>query len=236
MKKIFTNGCFDVLHRGHFELLKYCKSLGHVVVGLNTDDSIKRLKGDTRPFFSQKDRVFMLNSCKYVDEVILFSDDTPYNLIKQINPDIIVKGGDYKKEEVVGNDLAEIKLFDYIKGFSTTQILKKKKDEIQKYVFDIDGTICSLTDGKYEKAQPYMDRIEMNNKLYDEGKQIIYHTARGMGRYNNFGPHAWDEFYTFTVKQLKSWGVKYHRVILGKPAGDIYIDDKGVNDENFFGN
>ena len=126
MKKIFTNGCFDILHRGHFELLKYCKSLGYVVVGLNTDDSVKRLKGPMRPFFSQKDRAFMLNSCKYVDEVVFFNDDTPYNLIKQINPDIIVKGGDYKEEEVVGSDLAGVKIFNYIDGFSTTKILEEK--------------------------------------------------------------------------------------------------------------
>ena len=124
MKKIFTNGCFDVLHRGHFELLKYCKSLGHVVVGLNTDDSIKRLKGDTRPFFSQKDRVFMLNSCKYVDEVVLFDEDTPYNLIKMIKPDIVVKGGDYKKEDVVGNNLCEVRIFKYVEGYSTTKTIQ----------------------------------------------------------------------------------------------------------------
>ena len=84
MKKIFTNGCFDILHRGHFELLKYCKNLGHVVVGINTDDSVKRLKGPARPFFSQKDRIFMLDSCKYVDEVILFNEDTPYKGVAEI--------------------------------------------------------------------------------------------------------------------------------------------------------
>ena len=126
MKKVFTNGCFDVLHRGHVELLKYCKSLGHVVVGLNSDDSIKRLKGPQRPFFCQEDRKFMLSSCKYVDEVIIFNEDTPYNLIKDIKPGIIVKGGDYKVEEVVGNKFAEVKIFNYIDGFSTTKILEQK--------------------------------------------------------------------------------------------------------------
>ena len=101
-KIIFTNGCFDILHTGHFKLLKYCKELGHVIVGLNSDRSVKRLKGEKRPIFTQEDRVFMLKSCKYVDKVIIFEEDTPYNLIKSIKPDIIVKGGDYKKEEVVG--------------------------------------------------------------------------------------------------------------------------------------
>jgi D-beta-D-heptose 7-phosphate kinase/D-beta-D-heptose 1-phosphate adenosyltransferase len=123
--KIFTNGCFDILHPGHMELLKYCKSLGHVIVGLNSDSSIKQLKGTDRPFFSQKDRVFMLNCCKFVDEVIVFDEKTPYQLIKRIKPDIIVKGGDYKKQGVVGSDLAEVKIFNFIDGYSTTSILEK---------------------------------------------------------------------------------------------------------------
>lgn len=104
------------------------------------------------------------------------------------------------------------------------------------YVFDIDGTICSLTEGDYENASPFVDRINKINKLHEEGNEIIYHTARGMGRFNNNGTLAWPEFYLFTVKQLDSWGVKYDRVVLGKPAGDIYIDDKGIKDEDFFGN
>ncbi len=104
------------------------------------------------------------------------------------------------------------------------------------YVFDIDGTICSLTEGDYENASPFVDRIKKINKLHEQGNEIIYHTARGMSRFNNNGTLAWPEFYSFTVKQLDSWGVKYDRVGLGKPAGDIYIDDKGIKDEDFFGN
>ena len=124
--KVFTNGCFDILHRGHFELLKYCKSLGEVIVGINSDEGIKRLKGEERPYFSLEDRVFALSCCKYVDKIIIFDEDTPYNLIKSLSPDIIVKGGDYKKEDVVGNNLAEVKIFQYIKGYSTTNILENK--------------------------------------------------------------------------------------------------------------
>lgn len=127
MKKVFTNGCFDVLHRGHFELLKYCQTLGTVVVGVNTDNSVKRLKGKNRPFFSQEDRIFMLKSCKYVDEVFIFDEETPYELIKKIKPDIIVKGGDYNPAEVIGNDLAEVLIFNYIHGYSTTKTLEKIK-------------------------------------------------------------------------------------------------------------
>ena len=131
MKVIFTNGCFDILHRGHFELLKYAKSLGdYLIVGLNSDSSVKSLKGPTRPFFAEKDRKFMLESCKYVDEVIIFDEDTPYELLKKVRPDFIVKGGDYKKEEVVGSDLAEVIIFEYVEGYSTTSVLGEISENI----------------------------------------------------------------------------------------------------------
>tara|TARA_R110002167_G_scaffold123973_1_gene303145 strand:- start:735 stop:1055 length:321 start_codon:yes stop_codon:yes gene_type:complete len=105
-----------------------------------------------------------------------------------------------------------------------------------KYVFDIDGTICSTTSGDYEQALPYTDRINKINKLYDEGNTITFQTARGMGRSNNCTVTAIAEFRDLTKKQLKEWGVKYHDLFLGKPSGDIYIDDKGVDDESFFTN
>ena len=105
---------------------------------------------------------------------------------------------------------------------------------MKTYVFDIDGTICSLTKGDYGFAIPYTDRIQKINKLYDEGNKIIYQTARGMGRYGNAASIAHAAFYNITVKQLKSWGVKYSSLYMGKPSGDVYIDDKGVKDEDFF--
>ena len=126
MSIIFTNGCFDVLHRGHFELLQYCKSLGYVVVGLNTDASVKKLKGDDRPFYNQEDRMFALESCRYVDKVILFDENTPLKLISTLKPDIIVKGGDYSAEGVVGSHLCEVRIFNYIDGYSTTKVLKDR--------------------------------------------------------------------------------------------------------------
>ena len=130
MKKIFTNGCFDIIHRGHLELLMYCKNLGEkVIVGLNSDESVKRLKGKKRPINNQKDRKFLLESLIFVDEVIIFNEDTPYNLIKKIMPNIIVKGGDYKIKEVVGNDISEVRIFKYVKDYSTT---KKIKDIINR--------------------------------------------------------------------------------------------------------
>jgi len=131
MKRVFTNGCFDILHRGHVEMLQYCKSLGYVVVGINSDKSVKELKGENRPIFSAKDRKFLLESNKYVDEVVIFDEPTPYRLIKEIKPDIIVKGGDYKKEDVVGNDICEVKIFTYLEDYSTTQTLERICDGIR---------------------------------------------------------------------------------------------------------
>lgn len=107
-----------------------------------------------------------------------------------------------------------------------------------KYVVDIDGTICDKPicrkDSDYDTSVPKKDRIEKINKLYDEGHEIIYLTARGMGRHNNNADLAKREFYDLTKNQLKSWGCKYHSLILGKPSGDYYIDDKGINSDDFF--
>ena len=102
------------------------------------------------------------------------------------------------------------------------------------YVFDIDGTICSLTNGDYEKAIPINERIEKINSLYEKGNKIIFYTARGMGRFKNNRTRAESQFWSFTHKQLDKWGVKFHGLWLGKPAGDIYIDDKGSKDGEFF--
>jgi len=124
-KKIFTNGCFDIVHRGHIELLKFCKAYGRVIVGLNSDVSVRRLKGSSRPIFSQKDRKFLLESCRYVDKVIIFDEDTPLELVKKIKPDIIVKGGDYTEDQVIGKDLCNsVIIFNYLDGYSTTQIIQ----------------------------------------------------------------------------------------------------------------
>lgn len=123
-RKIFTNGCFDILHRGHFDLLEKSKALGdYLIVGLNSDASVRRLKGIKRPINNQEDRKKSLEAIKFVDEVVIFDDDTPYDLIKQLKPDIITKGGDYKAEDVVGNDLAIVVIIPFTDGYSTTKIL-----------------------------------------------------------------------------------------------------------------
>lgn len=107
---------------------------------------------------------------------------------------------------------------------------------LKTYVFDIDGTLCTLTDGEYEKAEPFQDRIEKVNRLHDEGHKIVLYTARGMGRTDNNSKHAQRMFFDITLEQITSWGIKHHSLILGKPAGDVYVDDKGVKDAEFFSN
>ena len=104
------------------------------------------------------------------------------------------------------------------------------------YVFDIDGTICSNTFGEYKKAEPIKAIINIINNLYDSGKTIIFQTARGMGSSGNNTQLAVEKWREFTLLQLEKWGVKYHQLFLGKPAGDIYIDDKGQGDALFFEN
>jgi D-beta-D-heptose 7-phosphate kinase/D-beta-D-heptose 1-phosphate adenosyltransferase len=120
---VFTNGCFDIIHSGHIALLAHCAKFGTVIVGLNSDQSVKRLKGNDRPINSEQDRKLVLESIRFVNEVIIFSEDTPLSLIHRLKPNIIVKGGDYRKEDVVGYNLAEIKIFPTILGKSTTNII-----------------------------------------------------------------------------------------------------------------
>lgn len=125
-KIIWTNGCFDVLHRGHIELLKYAKSLGDwLVVGIDTDERVKNSKGESRPFNNIEDRVAMLESIKYVDEVVVFDTDCELeDKVLLSNADVMVVGSDYKNKEVIGSrHVQQVKFFDRIDGYSTTKIL-----------------------------------------------------------------------------------------------------------------
>jgi len=127
-KIIFTNGCFDIIHIGHVRYLKEAKTLGDVlVVGLNSDRSVSLIKPD-RPINPQNHRAEVLSSLEMVDYVTMFDEDTPYELIKFLKPDILVKGGDWKKEDIVGSDIAqETHSLPYIKGVSTSEIIERIK-------------------------------------------------------------------------------------------------------------
>lgn len=132
-KIVFTNGCFDILHRGHVEYLSKAAAFGDVmVVGLNTDASVKRLKGPSRPVNDEYARAFVLAGLEFVSAVVLFDEDTPYNLIKKVQPDFLVKGSDYKPENIVGYDIViaksgKVETVDLVEGFSTTKTIEKMR-------------------------------------------------------------------------------------------------------------
>jgi len=130
-KVVFTNGCFDILHKGHLTLLKEARELGDkLIVGLNSDSSVKLLKGNNRPINDQNTRQEQLELIPYVDEVVIFEEKTPYELIKSLSPDLIVKGGDYTVEEIVGHDLAPVHIVPTVKGHSTTKIIEEANEDI----------------------------------------------------------------------------------------------------------
>lgn len=130
-KIVFTNGCFDILHRGHVEYLAQAAALGtKLIIGLNTDASVRKLKGESRPVNNQQARAIVLASLLFTDKIVYFGEDTPYELIRYIQPDILVKGSDYRPENIVGYDLVkarggEIITIPLTEGFSTTSILSK---------------------------------------------------------------------------------------------------------------
>lgn len=130
-KIVFSNGCFDILHRGHVEYLAQAANLGNrLIIGLNTDNSVKRLKGEKRPFQDETSRSIVLASLLFVDAVVLFDEDTPYELIKNIKPDILVKGNDYKPEQIAGYDIVtnnggSVVTVNLVEGYSTTSVLNK---------------------------------------------------------------------------------------------------------------
>ena len=132
-KIVFTNGCFDIIHAGHVDYLEKAKALGDVlVVGLNSDGSIRRIKGPERPINIQEHRKRVLEALKPVDLVIIFDEDTPERLIKEIKPDVLVKGGDWKIENIVGADFVksyggEVKTIDFVYDISTTKIIQKAR-------------------------------------------------------------------------------------------------------------
>ncbi|MBI3586423.1 MAG: D-glycero-beta-D-manno-heptose 1-phosphate adenylyltransferase [Ignavibacteriales bacterium] len=128
---VFTNGCFDILHRGHIDYLTKAKALGDVlVVGINDDNSVRRLKGSARPIIEQDDRAAVLAALAVVDFVCLFSEDTPYELIQAIVPDILVKGADWSVHDIVGKDIVEaaggsVHAIEFLPNRSTSNIIKK---------------------------------------------------------------------------------------------------------------
>ena len=132
-KIVFTNGCFDILHRGHITYLAQARQLGDLlVVGLNSDASVRRLKGPERPVNDEQSRALLLAALEMVDYVVLFEEDTPYNLILKVKPDLLVKGGDYDIDNIVGADFVrqrggEVRTIPFVQGFSSSSIIDHLK-------------------------------------------------------------------------------------------------------------
>lgn len=130
----FTNGCFDVVHVGHVELLSFCKAnCDFLIVGINSDNSVRDLKGNDRPIFPEIDRATVLSGLSCVDAIIIFEEQTPYRVISTLAPHVLIKGGDYKRSEIIGRTLVnDIKIFPYRKGYSTSMIIKRIKKDREK--------------------------------------------------------------------------------------------------------
>ncbi len=132
---VFTNGCFDLLHAGHLHYLAQARQLGdRLVIGLNSDDSVKRLKGNHRPIHDLRTRLWMLASLEVCDAVVVFEEDTPWELIQKIQPDVLVKGGDYHTADIVGADIVlakggKVEVLSFIAGYSTTNIEQKIRSQ-----------------------------------------------------------------------------------------------------------
>ena len=131
---VFTNGCFDIIHRGHIEVLARTADLGDkLIIGLNSDQSIQKLKGEGRPIIDEQSRAILLAALRFVDAIVLFSDDTPLNLISTLLPNVLAKGGDYEIETIVGHEIVqqnggEVILVPFLDGFSSTNIIDKIKN------------------------------------------------------------------------------------------------------------
>lgn len=130
-KIVFTNGCFDILHYGHVTYLKKCKSLGDfLIIGLNSDSSVKKIKGEGRPITGERERAAVLSALEFVDYVVLFDQKTPEELIKAIEPDVLAKGGDWRIKDIAGSDYVKKKkgrvvTIPFVKGYSTTDIIRR---------------------------------------------------------------------------------------------------------------
>jgi len=164
---VFTNGCFDILHVGHITLLKKARALGDkLIVGVNTDASIRRIKGEKRPIVSENERTHILAALESVDYIVLFDENTPLELIKTLKPDILVKGSDYKKDQVVGHRIVKsyggrVALVDLVAGFSTTNIV----ESIMRNYSNVDN---SKAEKKLKKARETMDRIESLQNRFEK--------------------------------------------------------------------
>ena len=174
-KVVFTNGCFDILHIGHVTYLCKAVSLGDcLVLGLNSDDSVRRLKGSYRPINTEKNRAFVLENLRCVDKVVLFDQDTPLELISYLKPDILVKGSDYVKDDIVGAKEiiswgGSVETVPFIEGFSTTQMIEKIKER-----FKLNKSYLKVIDANYNRLQEGIRVIEEYYRFISINEEATY--------------------------------------------------------------
>jgi D-beta-D-heptose 7-phosphate kinase/D-beta-D-heptose 1-phosphate adenosyltransferase len=172
---VFTNGCFDILHVGHIRYLQASRALGSkLIVGINSDASVRRLKGADRPINSQEDRAEILRALACVDEVVIFDEDTPYDLIRNLEPDIITKGSDYAEENVVGRDLAKVVIIPYVAGKSTTGILNHARGE----GMGARGNLCLDRDLLWETSMLRAGQEVLDALSSGQGRDVVRSTGR----------------------------------------------------------
>lgn len=179
---VFTNGCFDILHAGHISCLEASKELGDILfVGLNTDDSIKRLKGNERPINAWADRALVLSSLRCVDYIIGFDEDTPIDLIKALKPNIITKGGDYRASEMIGSSFVtsyggEVIILPYVDGYSTTDIIKNDNEQPNQINNRI-AHIALVVDDYDDAIAFYTQKLDFNlledTKLSEDKRWVL---------------------------------------------------------------
>ena len=163
---VFTNGCFDIIHPGHIDLLRRARALGtKLIVGINSDSSVRRIKGEPRPFFTQSERTEILESLRFVDEVRVFDEPTPENLIRQLNPDVLVKGGDWQRSEIIGADFVEKnggKVFSLplLEGFSSSKIVEKiQTADGQKNETKVVSDLSNLTENSLRSHLAVIEKV-----------------------------------------------------------------------------
>jgi len=230
MTTVFTNGCFDVLHAGHVALFEKARAFGDkLIVGVNSDFSVRKIKGKNRPIFKEANRVAVLKAIRYIDQVVVFDDPDPLELIHKIRPDVLVKGSDWTEGQIIGGDFVRsyggrVEIVQAYPGVSTTSVVRDVLDDLfsKAFCFDIDGVIATTSCGSnYAQAQPIRSHINIINYLHRNGAIVHLYTARG-----GSSGIDWSEY---TGRQMEEWGVEYDKLVFNKPSADYYVDDKMIS-------
>lgn len=228
--KILTTGTFDVLHYGHIKLLERAKSLGdYLVVGLNVT------KNGQQTYYSYEERKLILQALKYVDEVVpIYKQEDKYKYLKEV--DLFVIGSDYIGYEDIEKikKYCDVRFIERTPNISSTQVKKYLSDKTyyDRFVIDLDDTICYTTNRDFENSVPNTEVIQKINKLYDNGWEIIIFTARGDKSCKTLAEKEF-KYRDITERWLKKNNVKYTKLMFGKPNSDYYVDDKNISIEEF---